>query len=997
MAASLTTGVMKPLLGKLTGVRKQAAFLRDELSAMQALLEKMELMDKLDPSAKNWRDHVREMSYDMENCIDDFMHEIDGADAKTGFVKKMAKRLRRLWRRRQIANGMEELKVLAVEANDRRERYKIDDCISSSPGVVAVDPRMSVMYREASGLVGIDGPSEELVSLLMDSQKQLKVVSIVGLGGLGKTTLAKQVYDGIGGQFDRKAFVSVSQRPDVKSLLLGLQRKLGMEESSHAHELQEIVDCVREYLKHKRYFILVDDLWDQQAWDIISCAFPENSNGSRVVVTTRIDEVALWACHSDRANIYRMKQLEEQDSRRLFVNRVFGPGNVCPPQFKEISDEILKKCGGLPLAIITIASLVASHEPRTLREWECIKNSLGSKFATKPTLEEMRGILNLSYMHLPVRLRPCFLCLGMYPEDSEIMRDDLVRQWIAEGLIYSLHKVDLEDVAKSYFNELINKSLIQPGRTTCGEVVSCRVHDMLLDLILSKSTEDNFISVAYNSEDMARLHSCEDKVRRLSLQSSGGGATSEALATSMSQVRSVAWFRGPKYTPHLSQFKYLRVLLFEFQYQPDTIVDLTAIGHLFLLRYLKVFMGTTVMLPTEIKGLVHLETLELVSWLTQIIPSDISFLTNLFHLNLPRGNGLPVGIQNMKSVRTLGCLGWAESSLEDIKGLSQLTDLKELNLDLYFRDDLMLECADALVSSIGMLRDLKHLNLYFHIESDGLNNPLDKLHDPPPFLEVLKLPRPRFSRFPRWIGELCCLRILSLDLLQLTSFDVRVLGELPSLAKADFRGFCVSQDKVVISTGLFPVLEDVTFWSDEQNVTAYLSLEAGAMPKLQRLTLGFNCRYWTGISQVDMECLPCLQEIKVHHFCDLPSSRCLDNLLADVESAFKGAASVHPRHPSLTMALYFTLTVIYLIVSASPPVLPIPSSYLALASLCCSWVAMHSIDPPLLCNLVNPVFILNLLHSVSPIQFSLVVNLTNSASGEKMHSGSADPLPTLEL
>uniref|UniRef100_A0ACD5YRN7 Uncharacterized protein n=1 Tax=Avena sativa TaxID=4498 RepID=A0ACD5YRN7_AVESA len=379
---------MKPLLGnlttllgdeykKLTGVRKQAAFLRDELSAMQALLEKMELMDKLDPSANNRRDHVREMSYDMENCIDVFMHEIDGVDAKTGFVKKMAKRLRRLGRRHQIANRMEELK------------------------------------------------------------KQLKVVSIVGFRGLGKTTLAKQVYDGIGGQFDRKAFVSVSQRPDVKSLLLGLQRKLGMEESSHAHELQEIVDCVREYLKHKRYFILVDDLWDQQAWDIISCAFPENSNGSRVVVTTRIDEVALWACHSDRANIYRMKQLEEQDSRILFVNRVFGPGNVCPPQFKEISDEILKKCGGLPLAIITIASLVASHEPRTLREWECIKNSLGSKFATKPTLEEMRGILNLSYMHLPVRLRPCFLYLGMYPEDSEIMRDDLVRQWIVEGLIYS--------------------------------------------------------------------------------------------------------------------------------------------------------------------------------------------------------------------------------------------------------------------------------------------------------------------------------------------------------------------------------------------------------------------------------------------------------------------------------------------------------------------------------------------------------------------------------
>lgn len=264
MAASATTGVMNPLLGKLsqllseeykklTGVRKQASFLKDELSAMKALLDKMELMDNLDPSAKNWRDHIREMSYDMENCIDDFIHDIKGARAKKGFVRKMAQRLRRLGRRHQIANRIQELKVLAVEANARHERYNIDACIDSSPGPVAVDPRMSAIYKEAACLVGIDGPREELVSLLMDSQKKLKVVSIVGFGGLGKTTLAKQVYDEVGGQFICKAFFSVSQRPDVKSLLSGLQLKLLMEGSSHAYELQDIIDRLREHLKHKRY------------------------------------------------------------------------------------------------------------------------------------------------------------------------------------------------------------------------------------------------------------------------------------------------------------------------------------------------------------------------------------------------------------------------------------------------------------------------------------------------------------------------------------------------------------------------------------------------------------------------------------------------------------------------------------------------------------------------------------------------------------------------
>jgi CO dehydrogenase nickel-insertion accessory protein CooC1 len=267
MAVSATTGVMNPLIGKLTmllkdeykkltGVRKQASFLKDELSAMKALLDKMELMDKLDPSAKNWRDHIREMSYDMENCIDDFMHDIDGAHAKVGFVKKIAKRLWRLGRRHQIANRIEELKVLAVEANARRERYKIDECVDMSPRVVTIDPRMSAIYKEAAGLIGVDGPREELVSLLMVSEKKLKVVSIVGFGGLGKTSLAKQVYDQIEKQFDCKAFLPVSQRPDLKSLLISLQRKLGIAESSHAHELQEIIDRLKEYLKHKRYIFL---------------------------------------------------------------------------------------------------------------------------------------------------------------------------------------------------------------------------------------------------------------------------------------------------------------------------------------------------------------------------------------------------------------------------------------------------------------------------------------------------------------------------------------------------------------------------------------------------------------------------------------------------------------------------------------------------------------------------------------------------------------------
>uniref|UniRef100_A0ACD5V584 Uncharacterized protein n=1 Tax=Avena sativa TaxID=4498 RepID=A0ACD5V584_AVESA len=914
MAASVTTGVLSPLLAKLTnllgdeykkltGVRKQASFLRDELRAIKALLDKMELMDKLDPSVKNWRDHIREMSYDMENCIDDFMRDIEAAPAKVGFVRKMAQRLRRLGRRHHIANRIEELKFLAVEANARRERYRIDDCINSSHRVVGVDPRISAIYKEAVGLVGIDGPREELVNLLTDSQKKLKVVSIVGFRGLGKTTLAKQVYDEIGGEYTCKAFVSVSQRPDVKSLLIGLQLKLGMEESSHAHELQDIIDCLREHLKHKRYFVLVDDLWDQSTWNIIRCAFPENSNESRVMVTTRLDDIALWVCHNESACIYKMKCLEEEYSRRLFFNRVFGPENVCPPHFEEISAQILKKCGGLPLAIITIASLLASHEARSLSKWESIMSSLGAKVGTKPTMEEMRGILNLSYVHLPVHLRPCFLYLGMYPEDHDIDKDGLVRQWIAEGFVCSFHGVDLDDVAKTYFNELINRSLIQPERTYYGEVLSCRVHDMMHDLILSKSTEDNFISVAYNYEDMARLHSCEYKVRRLSLNSSAGSATSETLATSMSQVRSYARFGESTYTIPLSQFKYLRVLLFEFPNQWYRTVDLTALGHLYLLRYLKVLARfVVVVLPREIQGLVHLETLELDCESMQSFPSDISRLAKLCHLILPYGSAMPEGIQNLKSLRTLHCLGMSESSLEDMKGLSKLINLKQLTLGTLYSHRLTVEEVDAFVSSIGMLQDLKQLSLDCWHECNDYGCQLDSLPNPPARLEILNLETWRFSSVPRWIGELRYLRILNLLVLQMSTDEIRVLGELPSLVAAWFRVLDASQDKImVVGTGLFPVLESILFRSD-QDVSAYLSFETGAMPKLQTLNLRFGWKEWRGATPVGMECLPCLQDIHVWLVdTGVESSKNPAHVLGAVESAFRSAAQVHPRHPSVTV------------------------------------------------------------------------------------------------
>nr|AVR54600.1 PM21 [Dasypyrum villosum] len=894
---SATMGAMNPLIGKLaalmgdeykklTGVRRQASFLKDELSAMKALLEKLELMDELDPLAKNWRDHVREMSYDMENCIDDFMRDLGGADAKTGFIKKTAKRLKTLRKRHRIADRMEELKDLALQANERRMRYKIDDCANSTNRVVPIDTRMLAIYKQATGLVGIDGPKKELVSWLTDTQEKLKVVAIVGFGGLGKTTLAKQVYDTIGGQFSCKIFFSVSQRPDMSSLLRGLQSELKMEEElTQPHEVQHIIGRLREYLRHKRYLIVVDDLWDQLTWNIMSCIFPEVGNGSRVIVTTRVEDVAIWACRDDHECVYRMEPLKEQDSRMLFCNRVFGSGYACPLPLKKVSDEILKKCGGLPLAIITIASLLASRQARS-DEWESIRNCLGAKLAINSTLEEMRSILNLSYMHLPLHLRPCLLYFGMYPEDKMIRRRDMVLQWVAEGFVNNSHGSDLEDVAESYFNELINRSLIQPGESIDGKIESYKVHDMMLDLILSKCAENNFISVAYNCEDVARMHGSEYKVRRLSLTSSANDATSENIHPSMRQIRSLSCFGEPKYTPPLLLFKYLRVLVFISPYSFAEIVDLTAIGQLFQLRYLKVSASCRIIFPTEFRKLVHLETLE-VPGISGSIPSDIVCLPRLSRLILPCLTCLPQGIANIKSLRALHCT--QKISLEDINGLGELTSLRELRLST----KVVAGEIDALVSLIGKLHDLKYLAV--HAESSKHHcDPIYSLSNPPLHIEELNLFGCTLERVPTWIGDLHFLRILTLCVDNLSNDEVHVVGKLPCLVHLDL--WVSTEGGAVICTGLFQVLKGLRLFSHD---VEDMQFQIGLMPSLRQLTLEVN-NGWDGAVPRGMEHLLALDHISVF------ARRGVNH--RDVESAFRSVVDVHPRQPSLEIRPHISLS-----------------------------------------------------------------------------------------
>nr|UBY07228.1 NBS-LRR disease resistance protein [Dasypyrum villosum] len=470
------TGALGSVIGKLATllgdeymmlkrVRKDIQFLERELRRMQILVNVLADMEGLDPLAKDWKGSMRDLSYDMEECIDRFMLRIgDGdGDAKRSFPKKAARRLKTLFTRHDIATQIKELKARVAEEGERRQRLNLDNYTPATP--VTIDPRLAVFHGVAKGLVAMDGRRDEVISWLTEESEELKVVAIVGGGGLGKTTLAMEAYRKIGGDFQCQAHVTVSRTLDLKKLLKDVLSQIDEAAFSKCQserwKKDQLIRQIQQILTGKRYFFVIDDVWKVQDWEFIKAAFPDNYNGSRIIATTRNANVAKSCCSNSCGRLYQMLPLNGVDSRRLFFERIFDSKSSCPPQLEKVSARILKKCGGLPLAIITIASLLA-NKPQNPNEWETLQDSIGAglSYESDDGGKGMSQILLLSYWDLPHHLKTCLLYLCIYPEDAKISCEELKWKWIAEGFI-ATKQGNLYQEAESCFNELVNRSMIQ--------------------------------------------------------------------------------------------------------------------------------------------------------------------------------------------------------------------------------------------------------------------------------------------------------------------------------------------------------------------------------------------------------------------------------------------------------------------------------------------------------------------------------------------------------
>ncbi|KAA8535362.1 hypothetical protein F0562_030365 [Nyssa sinensis] len=467
--------------------------------------------------------------------------------------------------------------------------------------------RPSAPNVEAETVVGFDHEVHTIKERLIgvSNSAPLEVISIVGMAGLGKTTLAQKLYDDplVVHHFYIRGWTYVSQVFQKRDLLLGILSSF-VQQRNEIYEMnyEKLGEELYKRLKGRRYLVVMDDIWHIEAWNDTKKYFPNDNNGSIILVTSRMTHLALQTKPDSPPHF--LPFLTDDESWDLLQKKVFQK-NSCPTELVEIGKQIVKKCQGLPLAIVVVAGLLAKTA-KTESWWKKVAESVSSYILSDP--KQYMDTLALSYNHLPPHLKSCFLFMGAFPEDFEIPVRKLIWLWIAEGFIGQTRQKSLEDVAQEYLMDLIDRSLVLVAKKSAGVIKACRVHDMLRDLCLRKAKEENFLRNIYRNEQLSSFFpSSPRKIRRLCIHSQL--FTHISLGSSAPFVRSFLWFDSKTVGASFNireSFKLLRVL----DLSPIKILNIpTEIGSLVHLRYLALQNDYESILPHSISQLWNLETL----------------------------------------------------------------------------------------------------------------------------------------------------------------------------------------------------------------------------------------------------------------------------------------------------------------------------------------------------------------------------------------------------
>ncbi|XP_042519414.1 disease resistance RPP8-like protein 3 [Macadamia integrifolia] len=781
----------------LEEVAEEVRSLCDELHHMNNFLKKSEgKRNQHDNVMVLLRRKIRDVALEAEDIVDKYVVNVAKEKRKNklncfSFFYKIL----------MLHNVRVQIKVLETRIEEiyaNREKYNIQQTGNNE----AEESRRHALLQkqrnemEEDDVVGLEEETKTLVNQLVNGTEELDVISISGMGGLGKTTLAKKVYEqhSVKYHFSWRAWVSVSQDCNMKELLLAILNEVApmtvkMSEMKVQQLKQELKQELKKQLSRHKYLVVLDDVWKKKHWDELKGVFPNDKIGSRVLITTRIIEVAR---HVSRKSPFYIRFLNDEESWELFTKKVFR-GQFCPDNLESLGKKIVAECGGLPLAIVVLGGLLASME-KTEQIWTKMVGGVNRQLAQKTTCLD---ILGLSYSELPPYLKPCFLYLGLFPEDYKIPVRQLIQLWISEGFIQDEERMQRkEEVAENYLQELIDRSLIQvEEKRSDGGIKTCRVHHLIHDLCDKLSEEEKFL------ESYRSVPTSQTKPRRLAIHCSRQDDISNAHAYTR-QVRTLLCFNQDKHKlseEHWEKlfkcFKLLRVLDLgngEVHRLPK------AIDKLILLKYLRVKTADISGIPSTIFNLHQLQTLDLRMSRINVLPEGIWRMRQLRHLYLDGPSRLPkkAGTDCLFDLQTLCYV--SQDHTGRVRIAEKAPNLRKLGLygyQCYFLDE------------EKSTFDLPHLeSLKFSSECV--------------FDEPIRLP-PSITK-------------ISIKTAFLQFETIEIFQNLPNLQILKLDGASFDDDKLVFKKGWFPQLQLLKI--EDSRIVSW-KLGRGAVPKLKRVVI----------------------------------------------------------------------------------------------------------------------------------------------------------------
>ncbi|CAJ2638914.1 unnamed protein product [Trifolium pratense] len=742
--------------------------LESTLDSITQVLDDAEIKQYKTPDVKKWLGNVKHAMYEADQLLDEIATDAPLKKLKAesqpstshnivNFIPTLTNPFES--RIKELIKSLHSL----VEQKDTLQ-LKNQTCAGNAVGFNSKPPGMeeTTCLVDASGIYGRDVDKEEIIKILLSSENgssnQTPIISIVGLGGMGKTTFAKLVYNDnkIVEHFELKAWVYVSESFDVVGLTKEILKTFDSPAEGESN-LNLLQLRLQQTLTGKKYLLVLDDIWNgnEKSWMKLLLPFDHGSSGSKIIVTTRDKEIT----HVLKStNLFNLQQLNKSDCWSLFVTHAFGGKNLDEyPHLEQIGMKIVDKCGGLPLAVKTLGQLL---QRKSEHEWRKILETDMWRLSDKDN--DINPTLRLSYHNLPSNRKRCFAYCSLFPKGYGIDKGELIKFWMADGLLNcSGADKSEEELGNEIFTDLESISFFQ--KSLYG--VAFVMHDLVNDL--AKSVSGEFCMQIVGS----RVEGIPERTRyiQLSLQYLNCGDKllepifeRKGLRSLILQDGMATLISNNVQRDLFSRLTWLRMLSFRYCGLSELVDE---IGNLKLLRYLDLSHTEIKSLPDTICMLYNLQTLLLEGChkLTEL-PSNFSKLINLRHLELPfhfyRQRCLKKMPKNIGKLNKLQSLTYFIVEEQHGSNIKELEKLNHLHGSIHIKGlGNVIDPADAVMAN---LKDKKYLEeLYMDFCKNGREemnelivernvSVLEALH-PNSNLKRLTIVNYSGNSFPNWL------------------------------------------------------------------------------------------------------------------------------------------------------------------------------------------------------------------------------------------------------